>query len=203
LEQVTTDVPPDVDAPYILCALVADPARLRFDMATVDDAALPGVVAGLVAGWHPDLRRLLAESDPASRGSRIPTVSPELPAWPSSQVTVLGDAIHTMPPTGGLGGNAALRDARLLARQLAAVAHGKRDLLPAVAEYEAAMRDHGYAAIRGALRTRDQMLSRNQLTALASRTWFRLCKLSPALRRRTFRGTLDDPAAPRSWERAA
>jgi 2-polyprenyl-6-methoxyphenol hydroxylase-like FAD-dependent oxidoreductase len=31
-----------------------------------------------------------------------------------------------MPPTGGLGANTALRDARLLARQLTAVARGEK-----------------------------------------------------------------------------
>ena len=160
-------------------------------------------MARLVTRWHPDLQRLLAESDTASRGATAFTASPEIPPWPSTCVTVLGDAIHTMPATGGLGGNTAMRDARLLTRQLSAVARGEQDLLAAVAEYEAAVRDHGYAAVRAALKVRDQMIAHNPLTALATRTWFRLCSRSSVLRRRTFRNAPDDPSAPRPWERSA
>jgi 2-polyprenyl-6-methoxyphenol hydroxylase-like FAD-dependent oxidoreductase len=161
-------------------------------------------VGRLIAGWHPDLRRLLAESDPASRGALSFTVSPQIAPWESTNVTLLGDAIHTMPPTGGLGGNTALRDARLLGQMLTAVARGHRDLPAAVGEYETEMRDYGYAAVRGALSVRDRMLATSAVGALAARTWLRICRAVPALRRRTFRHDWrDTAAAPRSWEQSA
>lgn len=75
------------------------------------------------SGWHPDLRRLLAESDPAARGAQRFVASPLPAPRPSSRVTLLGDAVHVMPPTGGLGGNSALRDAHRLTLALSAVAH--------------------------------------------------------------------------------
>ncbi|MDP8969295.1 MAG: FAD-dependent monooxygenase [Actinomycetota bacterium] len=56
--------------------------------------------------------------------------------WPASTVTLLGDAIHSMPPTGGMGANTALRDAALLSRSLASVASGEVPLLQAVGDYE-------------------------------------------------------------------
>ncbi|OLT09350.1 hypothetical protein BJF78_30800 [Pseudonocardia sp. CNS-139] len=148
LERVTSDVPAGIETPYVLCALVADPARLPADLLALDGPALRALVAGLVADWHPDLRRMLVDADPESRGAHLFSASPAVPAWPSSRVTVLGDAIHAMPATGGLGGNAALRDARLLTDRLAAVARGEQDLLTAIGVYEAAMREHGRAAVR-------------------------------------------------------
>ena len=202
LERVAGTAPQAAEAPYILCALNADPAFLPDDLDNLGDEALRHFVDGLVAGWHPDLRRLLAESDPASRRPVEFTVSPEIAPWPSTNVTLLGDAIHTMPATGGMGGNTALRDARLLTRTLTAVSHGERELLDSVREYEDEMRRYGYGAIRGALAVRDQMLAGGPIRTFAARTFFRMCRALPALRRHAF-GRKDAAARPRPWELAA
>jgi 2-polyprenyl-6-methoxyphenol hydroxylase-like FAD-dependent oxidoreductase len=102
--------------PYVLCALLARPEVLPDDLLELDSDALRHLVSGLVARWHPDLRRLLAASDPTSRTAFRFTASPPVPPWTPSAGTLLGDAIHTMPPIGGLGANTALRDASLLTR---------------------------------------------------------------------------------------
>jgi 2-polyprenyl-6-methoxyphenol hydroxylase-like FAD-dependent oxidoreductase len=78
-------------------------------------------------------------------GLRI-RVSPPVPAWPPSRVTVLGDAIHAMSPARGSGANTALQDAALLCRLLAGAAPGG-DLITAVGDYERQMRRYGYAAV--------------------------------------------------------
>ena len=154
--EAATGPQPEVDfAPYVLGALNADPARLPADLARLDADALRALGEELIAGWHPALRRMLAESEPASRGGLLFGVSTETPPWPSSRVTVLGDALHTMPPTGGLGGNAALHDARTLVAELA-----RRPWQAAIPAYEAELRAHGYAAVREALTIRDHMLGR-------------------------------------------
>ncbi|MDN5917153.1 MAG: FAD-dependent monooxygenase, partial [Pseudonocardia sp.] len=173
LAAVTDDVPAGIGTPYVLAALVADAGRLPADVTSLDDRALHRVVGGLVEGWHPDLRRLLAESEPAGRGAQRFVASPLPAPWPSSRVTLLGDAVHVMPPTGGLGGNSALRDAHRLTLALAAVAQGREDLVPAVADYEADLRAHGYAAVRGALSVRDRLIAHGTLPTLATRSWFR------------------------------
>ena len=137
----------------MLGALNADPARLPADLPRLAADALRALGEDLLAGWHPALRRMLAESEPASRGGLLFGASREIPPWPSSRVTVLGDALHTMPPTGGLGGNAALHDARTLVAELS-----RRPWQEAIPAYEAELRAHGYAAVREALTIRDQML---------------------------------------------
>jgi 2-polyprenyl-6-methoxyphenol hydroxylase-like FAD-dependent oxidoreductase len=162
-------------------------------------ADLGDLVDRLVAGWHPALRRLLADADPVSRAAIEFTASLPTPPWPTSDVTVLGDAIHTMPATGGLGGNTALRDAHLLTRMLRDCAQGRLPLLDAIGRYEQLMRAHGYAAVEEALTTKDQMLAEGTWRAVTARTWFRLCRAVPAVRRRTF-GSWAGGSRPQPWE---
>jgi 2-polyprenyl-6-methoxyphenol hydroxylase-like FAD-dependent oxidoreductase len=188
--------------PYVLCGLLTGPGVLPDDVTELRTDALRHLVDGLVARWHPDLRRMLAAADPASRTAFRFTASPPVPPWPSSNVTLLGDAIHTMPPVGGLGGNTALRDASLLCRLLTDVARGRADLGDAVARYESEVRAHGDAAVRAALAARDQMFTGSAVATAAARTFLRLCGHVPALRRRTFTA-FDAPARPRAWEDAA
>ena len=189
--------------PYLLCALVARPDLLPADVTELDNAALRAVVDVLLAGWHPPLRRALANADPASRSAVTFSAAPPVPTWTSGSVTVLGDAIHVMPPIGGLGGNTALRDAHLLGRLLPAVDRGERALLDAVAEYEAEMRDYGTAAVRYATEQAGRLLSSGTAATAGARTFFRLCAAVGPLRRRAFANGWAAPAAARAWERSA
>jgi 2-polyprenyl-6-methoxyphenol hydroxylase-like FAD-dependent oxidoreductase len=191
------DVPP-VDQPYVLSALVAAPATLPSRVTELDGEALRAVAETVVAGWHPAVRRMLADSEPEARGAVAFRVSPQTPPWRPGTVTLLGDAIHTVPPTGGLGGNAALRDAHRLTRLLA----GGGDLLTAVGTYEDDVRDHGYATIREALGVRDQMLAGGVLATVAMRGWLRLCRHITPLRRRSFGDSDAEVSNPRPWELA-
>ena len=126
--EAATGPQPEVDfAPYVLGALNADPARLPADLARLDADALRALGEDLLAGWHPALRRMLAESEPASRGGLLFSVATETPPWPSSRVTLLGDALHTMPATAGsVATPPCTTPATLVAAELAASAAGRR-----------------------------------------------------------------------------
>jgi 2-polyprenyl-6-methoxyphenol hydroxylase-like FAD-dependent oxidoreductase len=187
--------------PYLLCALVTRSDLLPSDVTGLDTDALRAVVDVLVAGWHPRLRRALASADPETRSAVTFSAAPPVPAWTSGPVTVLGDAIHVMPPIGGLGGNTALRDAHLLSRLLPAVDRGERDLADAVAEYEADMRDYGTAAVRYAVEQAGRLLTPGAAATAATRAFFRLSAAVPPLRRRAFARGWAASAAPRYWER--
>jgi salicylate hydroxylase len=97
-----------------------------------------------VAGWHPALRGLVDRIDRTTMfATHFKRLDPT-PAWEPSNVTVMGDAIHAMLPTFGMGGNTSLRDAAILAGTLAEVQRGERELPDAVGAYEAAMREYVY-----------------------------------------------------------
>ncbi|SDG58767.1 FAD-dependent oxidoreductase [Microbacterium pygmaeum] len=68
--------------------------------------------------------------------------------WPTTRVTLLGDAIHAMPPSMGAGANSALRDAAALVRALSAVDRGAASVHDALAEYEAGMRAEVFPIFR-------------------------------------------------------
>ncbi len=71
--------------------------------------------------------------------------------WQTTNVTLLGDAIHTMTPARGVGGNTALRDAELLHHKLVDVATGGVPLVQAKEEYETAMLRYGFEAVANSL----------------------------------------------------
>lgn len=98
----------------------------------------------VVAGWHPALQGLVERIDLSTLFWFPFRRLDPVPAWASSRVTLLGDAIHAMMPTRGQGANMALRDAGILSARLAGAARGEQPLLEAIGDYEQAMRDYVY-----------------------------------------------------------
>ncbi|MEW9528807.1 FAD-dependent oxidoreductase [Microbispora sp. NPDC049125] len=186
---------------YLLCAFVARKDRFPAHPERLDGAQLKAHIGGLIAGWHPALRRLIDQCPPHDV-SAFPFQASGHPApWAPSRVTVLGDAVHGMPPAGGNGANTALRDAALLTRRLSQAARGELPLLDAIGGYEAEMRDYGFQAVDLAMKTLRQGMSSNLFDAFFSRNWFRLCDRAAPLRRMTFGGSWAAVSAPREWER--
>lgn len=74
--------------------------------------------------------------------------------WQTTNVTLLGDAIHPMLPSGS-GANTALRDASLLSRSLIAVASRGTPLHQALHDYEIEMVRYGFDALRASLQRPD------------------------------------------------
>lgn len=97
-----------------------------------------------VAGWHPAIRGLVDRIEPGTLFSHPFRRLDPTPPWPSSRVTLVGDAIHAMLPTLGKGANMAMRNAAVLRDQLVAAARGERPVVEAIAVYEQDMRDATY-----------------------------------------------------------
>ena len=100
---------------YVLWGLFGHMHDFPDDARHLDGQGLLRVMGQITEKWHPDLRRLVAEAEPESVAFNSFKVSTLVDPWESTNVTLLGDAIHNMPPVGGLGGNMALRDAYALA----------------------------------------------------------------------------------------
>jgi 2-polyprenyl-6-methoxyphenol hydroxylase-like FAD-dependent oxidoreductase len=111
-----------------------------------DGATLKTAVEHVVALWHPAVRQLIDEADAPAIFPVALRSSERIAPWPTTNVTLLGDAIHTMSPARGLGANTALKDAELLCRTLARVSR-REQLLDAVSGYEREMLRYGFEAV--------------------------------------------------------
>jgi 2-polyprenyl-6-methoxyphenol hydroxylase-like FAD-dependent oxidoreductase len=141
---------------YINWGLSATRDKLPANILQMSGEELVKVALEVTPGWHPSLRRLFELTDP---GTCFPVniwTSVPLEPWKTTNVTLLGDAIHTMTPGRGVGANTALRDAVNLCRALIDVRDGRRQLIPAVNEYEAKMIEYGFDAV---IKSRAQMTS--------------------------------------------
>ncbi|WP_328535237.1 FAD-dependent oxidoreductase [Streptomyces sp. NBC_00344] len=105
----------------------------------------------VVRDWHPDLVELVKQSDVINGSPLKVRYAKAVPPWRTGRVTLMGDAVHVMPPSGGQGANTAFRDASLLSRSLIAAHRGESELLPAVEAYERQMIDYGFAAVAESL----------------------------------------------------
>ncbi|WP_037310668.1 FAD-dependent oxidoreductase [Amycolatopsis orientalis] len=175
----------DNTASYVMWAFAADDRRYPADLSSRDGEALRSLVLDLIDGWDPAFKELVAGS-PAGTVSRLPifTSKPVAP-WPTSNITLLGDAIHSMTPFRGIGANTALRDAQLLCRNLVA-AQRTGAVRAAVADYEQRMRDYGFAAVRDSERSARQFVSENRAGRTMARGMFRFFQAVPPLKRKVF-----------------
>lgn len=153
---------------------------------TMDGAALQRVVLDLARGWHPNLRRLIELSDPSAMAPTPIRTSIPIPQWEATRVTLLGDAIHSMTPFRGIGANIALRDAALLRREIVAATRGEKPLLAAIHDYETAMVEYGFAAVRDSLKAAKQATMDNPVALVMAKGMFRAMNALPPIKRRMF-----------------
>lgn len=181
---------------YVLWSVIAHRKDYPPGAEDLDAVGHQALAAAMVRGWHPVLQRIVAEADVATVQHLPLKHSRLVEPWTSTQVTVIGDAIHNMSPVGGLGANTALRDAAELSRRLIAV-RDRREVVAAIGAYESRMRDYGYAAVRESSGNTARAISTSRVARIAGRTWFRLCRTVPALKRRTFARDWSDSEGPR------
>lgn len=142
--------------------------------------------------WHPHLRALIRATEPSTIHDVKMKTSVPLKPWTSSNVTLLGDAVHTMTPGRGAGANTALRDAALLGRMLVEADQGRRPLIEAIHTYEVEMLRYSTEAVQESKKQMDAsdlvhrpLVGRLQLAV--TRGAMRTINAIPALKQRAFR----------------
>jgi 2-polyprenyl-6-methoxyphenol hydroxylase-like FAD-dependent oxidoreductase len=146
------------DEDYLILALGGRPAY--FGLSSGSDSMtgdmLKDALRRSMAGWHSDLRKLVELMDEKEIFLNRLHTSRCVEPWKTTHVTLLGDAIHSMTPYRGIGGNIALKDAGLLSARLTEAHRGGKPLIDAVAEYEASMRKYAFAAVEDSRKAMEQ-----------------------------------------------
>jgi 2-polyprenyl-6-methoxyphenol hydroxylase-like FAD-dependent oxidoreductase len=173
------------DEDYLLLALGGRPDFFGLDdfSGPATGRILKDVLRRKTAGWHPNLRKLAAMVDEDGLMlNRVRTSQPLRP-WKSTHVTLLGDAIHSMTPYRGVGGNIALQDAALLASHLIQAHQGQQSVLEAVSRYEASMCRYAFAAVGESLKAMNQFTGPKKYPAFTlMKTGMRVANAVPKLR---------------------
>ncbi len=173
------------DEDYLILALGGRPDFFGLDKQaeSVSGSTLKDALRRTVVGWHPSLRKLVEMIDEQQLFLNHARTAPPPVPWKSTQITLLGDAIHSMTPYRGVGGNIALKDAALLSSQLLQVHRGEKPLLQAIAEYEASMREYAFAAVADSLKAMKQFTGEKKYPAFSIlKTGMRMANAMPKLK---------------------
>ncbi len=136
---------------YIFWSFLTNRSNFPDNLESLSPPALIELVDRMTIDWHDRLKRLITRAAPQTV-LVLSYKTSEAPArWQPGPVTVLGDAIHSMPPTSGEGANTALQDAAKLCASLVAYQQGKLTLAKAIGEYEEAMLAYAFKAVANAM----------------------------------------------------
>jgi 2-polyprenyl-6-methoxyphenol hydroxylase-like FAD-dependent oxidoreductase len=92
---------PPVDGDYVMWGLVF-PARQN-PAVQPDQAELHQQAIALTRHFHPAIRELVAHAEPGCTLPASFAVAQRPRSWPMSRATLMGDAVHVMPPFGAHG----------------------------------------------------------------------------------------------------
>ena len=122
-------------------------SRSAEKFSSTDAQTLHKLARAMLKDWPYPVRRIIDEAEvPATFLVTIRSARP-VKQWQTPNVTLLGDAIHTMSPGRGEGANTALRDARLLRHALLDVVTKGIPLAQAKAQYETEMLRYGFEMV--------------------------------------------------------
>jgi 2-polyprenyl-6-methoxyphenol hydroxylase-like FAD-dependent oxidoreductase len=165
---------PPAKGDYVMWGLMFPARQNPLTAGQSDEAALHQQAIALAQHFHPAIRELVAQAEPGYTVPASFAVAQRPRNWPMSRATLMGDAVHVMPPFGAHGGNTALRDAALLAGRLRQAARGG-SAATALAEYQREMTGYAFEAVESAAKSMRRLTDSSRL-----QRWF-LLRMLPRL----------------------
>jgi 2-polyprenyl-6-methoxyphenol hydroxylase-like FAD-dependent oxidoreductase len=151
-QEVFARLVPDQEASasgdYVMWAVVLMKTELPENVWKLDAKALHQLALDASSDYHPILRRFVENADVDYTVVTTLSVATQPKVWPASRATLMGDAVHVMPPTGAHGGNTAMRDAALLADKLISSRRNGISVEQAIQEYQDEMIPYAFKEVR-------------------------------------------------------
>ena len=124
--RLAPDQPPPISEDYVMWALVFPMEDLTPEVRERNTEALHRLALDGARAFHQVLQRFVERAD-VDYTLAVQLLAAKRPTWWAvSHATLMGDAVHVMPPFGAHGGNTALRDAALLSEKLQSAAGAAR-----------------------------------------------------------------------------
>lgn len=114
--------------------------------------ALHRIALNATQDFHPVLRGFVEHADVDYTILTTLSAATRPKHWPASRVTLMGDAVHVMPPTGAHGGNTALRDAALLTDTLQKATENNTPLEDAIQSYQQEMISYAFKEVASSVK---------------------------------------------------
>jgi 2-polyprenyl-6-methoxyphenol hydroxylase-like FAD-dependent oxidoreductase len=159
--------PPFSAEDYVMWALVFPERAVPADLSGLPAEKLHRIALGAAQSFHPVLHRFVEHATVADTIGVTVSAGTRPSRWPGSRVTLMGDAVHVMPPLGAHGGNTALRDAALLADTLIGALHSGEPIERAIGRYQEAMVTADFKEVDSAVSMLRRMTSGNPVTRWA------------------------------------
>ncbi|MEU8606395.1 NAD(P)/FAD-dependent oxidoreductase [Actinoplanes sp. NPDC048791] len=118
------------------------PAGLRGNLLALRDLAVR-----MTTDFHPLVRRLVDTAELDATVLNLFATGRRPQRWAVPRATMMGDAVHVMPPFGAHGGNTALRDAALLGQRLVEARADGTPVEEAIAGYQDEMVPYAFRAV--------------------------------------------------------
>jgi 2-polyprenyl-6-methoxyphenol hydroxylase-like FAD-dependent oxidoreductase len=144
-----------------------------------DLLALRQLAVRMSRDFHPIIRRLVDTAELDTTVLNLFATGRRPRRWAVPRATMIGDAVHAMPPFGAHGGNTALRDAALLGHNLVEAMTNGTPVEEAIAAYQDEMVPYAFRAVD----TAGRLMRR--LTGNAAAPHWVLTRVLPRLHRVT------------------
>lgn len=175
----------DVPENYTLWAYVIPRSQTPENAKALSAEQLRNIALEGIRNWAPPLVTVVRDADLSTVAPIVLQSMPRLPSWESSNVTLLGDAIHNMTPMAGVGANVALRDAHVLTDLLIEAQRENNDIVEVIRLYEDEMRGYANEAVALSRQIADGASSDQRLGRWMFHVLLRVAHASPMVMKAT------------------
>lgn len=140
----TTDVAPGAieEEPYLVWSVIAQVSSFSADIIEMSRKLMKEESVKMIAPWT-SFHKNMIEKTEANTLAAFNFVFPgSMIPWPQSRLTLIGDAVHPMPPTAGAGASTAIIDALNLVNRLST-----QSWPSALEEYQKSMLEYAPKAV--------------------------------------------------------